>query len=72
MFSGLVSVWMATSILGLAGLFLFNKTWWRTQTEYDDFDLAEKIGLEGYGVVIQLISVLLVLGGFAGFVLFGT
>jgi len=72
MFDQLVSIWMGIIVLGLAGLIAFNKTYWRTQTVHKDFDLAEKIGLEGYRVLIQLISVLLVLGGFVGSILFTT
>lgn len=60
---------LVISLVGLVGTFVFSRAWWRRQPGFRDFDAAQKIGLEGYGLHLQLLSILLCVGGFIGFVL---
>lgn len=68
-FTAIERFWTVLGLVGLSGMFLFNKTVWSRQPGFDNFDPAEKLGLGGYGIYLQLLSLLLFLGGLAGFLL---
>lgn len=63
------NLWTALSLVGLSGTFLFSKTMWQRNPGFDDFDPAEKIGLGGYCLHLQLFSGLLLVCGIAGILL---
>lgn len=61
--------WTVLGLVGLSGTFLFSKTTWQRSPGFDDFDPAEKIGLGGYCLHLQLVSVFLLVCGIAGVLL---
>jgi len=69
MFGPVDTFWIAVTVIGLVGSFLFSDAWWRRQPSSDAFDLAETLGVGEYSTVIQLLSLGLFFGGIIGFVM---